>query len=48
MAVQRIALRNQDLRADEVEAGNDFGDGMLHLNARVHFDEEPLMFVQVV
>jgi hypothetical protein len=46
--VQRVALRDQDLGADEVEAGDDLGDGVLDLDARVHLDEEPLVAVEVV
>ena len=47
-AVQFVALRDQDLRPDEVEAGNDLGDGVLDLDARVHLDEEPLLAIDVV
>ena len=47
-AVQRMALRDQDLRAHEVEAGDDFRDRVLDLDARVHLDEEPFVLIQVV
>ena len=47
-AVQRVALRDQDLRAHEVEAGDDLGDRVLDLDARVHLDEEPLVAVEIV
>ena len=33
------SLRHQDLPADEIEAGHQFGDGMLHLKARIDFEE---------
>ena len=42
-AVQRVALRDQDLRAHEVDAGDHLGDRVLDLDARVHLDEEPLV-----
>ena len=47
-AVQFVALGDEDLRPHQVEAGDDLGDGVLHLDARVHLDEEPLVAVQVV
>ncbi len=46
--VQLVALRDQNLRAHEIEAGDDFGDGVLDLDARVHLDEEPFVLVEVV
>ncbi len=46
--VQGVSLRDEDLRADEIEAGDHFGDGVLDLDARVHLDEEPLVLVEVV
>ena len=46
--VQRVALRDEDLRADEVDAGDALGDRVLHLDARVHLDEEPVVAVHVV
>ena len=33
------AIEQMDLRLDDVDAGHFFGDGMLDLNAWVHFDE---------
>jgi hypothetical protein len=33
------ALGDADLRLDDVEAGDHLGDGVLHLDARVHLDE---------
>ena len=46
--MQRVALRDQDLRADEVEAGDHLGDRVLNLDTRVHLDEEPLVAVEIV
>src|SRR6185369_13722055 len=40
--VQRQTLRNLNLAAHQVDAGHHFGDGVLHLYARVDFDEVPL------
>jgi hypothetical protein len=34
-----FARRDADLGLDDVDAGDQFGDRMLHLDARVHFDE---------
>src|SRR4051812_36876959 len=34
-----LTVGDKDLLLDEVDAGAFLGDGMLHLNARVHFDE---------
>ena len=34
-----LAGRQTNLRFDQVYVRDHFGDGMLHLNARVHFDE---------
>jgi len=45
--VQVGALRDQDLRADQVHAGDHLGDGVLDLNARVDFDEEPIFSISV-
>ena len=46
--VQFVPLGDQNLRAHQVEAGDDFGDGVLDLDARVHLDEEPFVLVEVV
>ena len=40
-------LRDLDLAAHDVDAGDHFGDGVFHLDARVHFDEVPLVGVGV-
>ena len=37
--VQRIALGDQDLGADDINVGDQLGDGVLHLNTGVHLDE---------
>ena len=44
---QRLALGDQDLRPDDVDAGDFLGHGMLDLNAGVHLDEEELARVHV-
>src|SRR5207248_485263 len=36
---ERRALRDLELRADEIEARHHLGDRMLHLQARVHLEE---------
>ena len=46
-AVQREALRHLDLAAHQVDAGDHFGDGVLHLDARVDFDEVPVAGIGV-
>ncbi len=46
-AVQRQPLRHLDLRAHDVDAGDHFRDGVLHLDARVDLDEEPLAGIGV-
>src|SRR5437773_6661991 len=43
-----MSAGDQNLRADQVEASDDFGDGVLDLDARVHLDEEPLASVEIV
>ena len=47
-AVERITLRDQNLRTHDVDVGHDLGDGVLDLDARVHLDEEPRVAVHVV
>ena len=46
--VHRLAVGNQDLRPHQVETGDHFRDRVLHLDARIHLDEEPLLGVEVV
>ena len=36
---QLVTRRDQDLALHQIDSGDGFGDRMLHLNARVHFDE---------
>ena len=36
---QRLALRDANLQVNEIEAGDQFGDGMLDLEARVHLEK---------
>src|SRR5580704_14545188 len=45
--VQFVALRNENLRAHQIDASHHFGDGMLDLNARIYFDEIPFLSVDV-
>ena len=40
--MQLVALRDEDLAADEVDAGDHLGHRVLDLDARVHLDEEEL------
>ena len=46
--MQRMALSDEDLGPYKVQAGDDFGHRVLHLDAGVHLDEEPLVAVEVV
>ena len=46
--MQMMPLRHQDLRAHQVDAGNHLRHGVLHLNARIHFDEIKLRGVHVI
>ena len=39
ISLQLLARRDADLALHQIDAGDRFGDRMLHLNARVHFDE---------
>ena len=43
-----MALRDENLRLHQVDAGDHFGDGVLDLDARVDFDEVPLLGIDVV
>ncbi len=47
-AEHRVSLRDENLRADQVDAGDLLGDRVLDLDARVHLDEEPVIAVEVV
>jgi len=41
------ALGNQNLAAHDVDLGHHFGDSVFHLDARVHFDEEELLRIEI-
>ena len=41
-AVQCMPLSDQNLRADDVDTGDNFCDRMLHLDARIYLDEAPI------
>ncbi len=45
--VERVALRHQDLTADDVDAGHLFRDRVLDLDPRVHLDEVILARIDV-
>ena len=44
---QRAALGDQDLRLNDVDAGDFFGDGVFHLNPGVHLDEVEFLIVHI-
>ena len=46
--VEGVALGDENLGADQVETGDDFGDRMFNLDAWVHLDEEPFVAVEIV
>ena len=46
--VHRLAAGDQNLRAHEINTGDDFRHGVLDLDARVHLDEEPFLGILVV
>ena len=45
--MQAVAVRDEDLAAHQVDAGDHLGDGVLDLDARVHLDEEELAAIDV-
>ena len=45
--MQLVALGDENLALDDVEAGDDFGDGVLDLNARIDLDEEKFVAVEI-
>ncbi len=45
--MELVPIGHQDLAAYEVDAGHHFSDRVLHLDARVHFDEEVLVAIHV-
>ena len=47
LLVELVPLRDQNLAAHQIDAGHHFGDGVLHLNARIDFDEEEFAGVGV-
>ena len=48
LAEERVPCGDEDLRAHQVDAGDALGDRVLHLDARVHLDEEPVVLVHVI
>ncbi len=46
--VKLIPLRDENLRAHQVDAGNHFGYRVFDLNARIHLDEIPLLRIDIV
>ena len=46
--MQLVSLRNQNLRPHQVDPGDHFCDRVLHLDARIHFDEIPFLRIYVV
>src|SRR6185369_16449812 len=46
-SIERLAVRHQQLSPDEIVPGDDFGNGMLDLNARIDFDEVELASVGI-
>src|SRR5690606_24624907 len=47
LLVQLVALGDEDLAFDDIDAGDDLGDGVLDLDARVDLDEVELLAVHV-
>ena len=39
VGIEGIAFGDEDLSLDDIDAGDQLGDGMFHLNPRIHFDE---------
>src|ERR1700676_3578031 len=48
LLVELVALRDQNLRADQVDARHHLGYGVFYLDAGIHFDEVPVLGVYVV
>src|SRR5580658_3105477 len=48
LVMKLVALRNENLRAHQVDSGDHLGDRVFHLNARIDFDEIPLLRIYVV
>ena len=47
LAVERVPHRDENLRAQEVHAGDFLRHRVLHLDARIHLDEEPLVRIEI-
>ena len=47
VAKEAVTLSDEALAAHDVDPGDDLGHGVLNLDARVHFDEEPLVRVKI-
>ena len=47
-AIQRETLGDENLGSDQIDSGDLFGHRMLHLDPRIHLDEEPLLGIHVV
>ena len=45
--MQRVSLRDQNLRTHDINSSHHFGDGVFHLNARIYFDEIKLLRIRV-
>src|SRR5207237_6372289 len=45
--VELVTFADEDLRLDQVDAGDHFGDGVLDLNARIDFDEVKISGINV-
>ena len=46
--MQLVTLRDEDLRAHEVDARHHFGHGVFHLNTRIDLDEIPFLRTNIV
>ena len=46
--MEGVTLRDQNLGPHDIETGHHFRDRVLHLDAGIHFDEEPLVPIQIV
>ena len=47
LIVQLVPLGDQDLALDDVDAGDHFGDRVLHLDARIDLNEKKFVAIQV-
>src|SRR5260370_1208344 len=46
--VEFMALRDENLRTHEINAGNHFGHGVLDLDTRINLDEIPILRINIV